>query len=254
MLTNFLKRQRWLFNGYALYKLFTSQFRWSHFKNIFWYANDYWNIKKEKNNNFSNFKLAPYLNDKTIFTPIDPVYFFQDTWAARKIFELKPSHHYDVGSSAKTIGILSQFVPITMIDIRPLPLVLPNLCFIEGSILDLPFEDNSIQSISSLCVVEHIGLGRYGDKINSFGSEESVRELKRVVIVGGTLIFSVPVDRVNTVYFNAHRAFTREYILSLFDGYELLEERYQYGFDLIKTYDPERGFGTGLFMFRKLEA
>lgn len=254
MFINYLKRQRWVSNGYALLILFTNQFRWSHFKNIFWFVSDYWVIKRTKNKNFENFKLAPYLNDKTTYTPIDPVYFFQDTWAARKIFELKPNHHYDVGSSAKTIGILSQFVPITMVDIRPLPLALPNLRFIKGSILDLPFEDNSIQSISSLCVVEHVGLGRYGDTVNSFGSEESVEELKRVVKIGGTLIFSVPVDRVNTVYFNAHRAFTRKYILSLFDGFELLEEQYQYGFELIASYCPDRGFGTGLFMFRKLEA
>jgi hypothetical protein len=178
MLTSFLKRQRLLLYGYALFRLFTSQFRWSHFKNIFWYANDYWNIKKKKNNNFSNFKLAPYLNDKTIFTPIDPVYFFQDTWAARKIFELKPSHHYDVGSSAKTIGILSQFVPITMIDIRPLPLVLPNLCFIKGSILDLPFEDNSFNDFKSLLniLVSEVAMKQF------ICSEESVRELKRAVM------------------------------------------------------------------------
>jgi len=226
MLIKFLKRQRLLANGYAIYRLFTSQFRWIHFKNIFWYVGDYRRIKRKKNDNFANFKLAPCLNDKTTLTPLDPVYFLQDTWAARKIFELRPTHHYDVGSSAKTMGILSQYVPITMIDIRPLPLTLPNLRFIKGSILDLPFEDDSIQSISSLCVVEHIGLGRYGDTVNSFGSEESVLELKRVVKVGGTLIFSVPVDRINTVYFNAHRAFTREYVLSLFDGFELLEEQY----------------------------
>lgn len=254
MLIKFLKRQRLVRDVYMLTLLFTRRFRWSHFKNIFWYVSDYWRVKRQKNDQFPDFRLEPCLDDRTALTPLDPVYFLQDTWAARKIFELKPEHHHDVGSSAKTMGILSQFVPITMVDIRPLPLELPNLRFVKGSILDLPFEDNSIQSISSLCVIEHIGLGRYGDTVNSFGSEESVLELKRVVKVGGTLIFSVPVDRANTVYFNAHRAFTREYVLSLFDGFELIEEQYQYGFDLIPAYCPERGFGTGLFMFRKLAA
>jgi SAM-dependent methyltransferase len=183
---------------------------------------------------------------------MDPVYFYQDTWAARKLFELKPVHHYDVGSSAKTIGILSQFAPITMIDIRPLPLKLPNLHFIKGSIIDLPLNDNSVDSISSLCVVEHIGLGRYGDDIDAFGSEKSILELKRVVKIGGILLFSVPVDSVNTIYFNAHRAFTREYVMSMFFGYELLEERYQYGDTLIEKFIPEFGFGTGLYMFKKI--
>lgn len=174
MLINLLKRNRFARNTYAIFSLFAYKFKLSHFKNIFWFANNYWAINKITNKNFTSFKLEPYLDDKTSYTPIEPVYFYQDTWAARKIFELKPKHHYDVGSSAKTIGILSQFAPITMIDIRPLPLVLPDLNFIKGSILDLPFDDNSISSISSLCVVAHIGLGRYGDPIYSFGNEKSI--------------------------------------------------------------------------------
>jgi SAM-dependent methyltransferase len=252
MIVNLLRRNVIIRNAYAIFILFTYEFALSNLKNIFWYIGNYSTIKKIRNENFNNFKLAPQLNDKTSFTPIEPVYFYQDTWAARKIFELKPKHHYDVGSSAKTLGILSQFVPITMIDIRPLPLDLPGLNFIEGSILDLPFDDNSLGSISSLCVVEHIGLGRYGDPIDAFGSEKSILELKRVVRVGGVIIFSVPVDIVNTVYFNAHRAFTRDYILTLFDGFELLEEKYQYDYELVEDFDADRGFGTGLFMFRKL--
>lgn len=252
MLINLLKRNVIVRNAYAIFRLFTYEFELSNFKNVVWYINNYRAIKKIRNENFINFKLAPQLNDKTSFTPIEPVYFFQDTWAARKIFELKPGTHHDVGSSAKTIGILSQFIPITMIDIRPLPLDLPGLNFIEGSILDLPFDDNSLDSISSLCVVEHIGLGRYGDQIDAFGSEKSICELKRVVKVGGVIIFSVPVDRVNTVYFNAHRAFTRDYVLSLFTDFELTEERYQYGYEFVNYYNADRGFGTGLFMFRKI--
>jgi SAM-dependent methyltransferase len=250
---NYLKRFDFARNLYHLCYFFVMEFRFSHLKNIVWYFFDYLAIVKDKKNkNFLNLKLAPCLNDKTAFTPIEPVYFYQDTWAARKIFELKPMRHYDVGSSAKTIGILSQFTPVTMIDIRPLLLKLPNLDFIEGSILNLPFDDNSLGSISSLCVVEHIGLGRYGDPIDSFGSEKSIAELKRVVQVGGVVFFSVPVDVVNTIYFNAHRAFTRDYILSLFKGFELIEERYQYGNELIFHFDENRGFGTGLYMFKKL--
>ena len=246
-----IKRSQLARNIYAIFILFTYEFKFTHFKNILWYVTNLEKIKKVTNKNFINFKLYPCLNDKTSFTPIEPVYFFQDTWAARKIFELKPTNHHDIGSSAKTIGILSQFTPITMVDIRPLPLELPNLKFIKGSILNLPFDNNSINSLSSLCVLEHIGLGRYGDPIDSFGSEKSILELKRVIKPGGIFLFSVPVDMINTVYFNAHRAFTRDYILSLFDGFELIEERYQYGYELVNAYDKNRGFGTGLFMLRK---
>lgn len=209
-----------------------------------------------KNDSNPNFKkstefLYPCLEDRTTYTPIEPTYFFQDTWAARKIFKTKPLHHYDIGSSIKTIAIISQFVPTTMIDIRPLELKLNNLFFQKGSVLALPFEDNSIESLSSLCVVEHIGLGRYGEPLDPWGSEKAAKELKRVLKTGGNLLFSVPVDNENQVCFNAHRTFTRKYILDLFQGLELIEEKYVYGSVLQNNYDRSKKFGTGLFHFKK---
>ncbi|WP_417550090.1 DUF268 domain-containing protein [Methylophaga sp.] len=208
--------------------------------------------KQNKNDAFKDFEYYPCLFDNLSYTPLEPTYFFQDSWAAKHIFDLKPQHHYDVGSSAKTISIISQFTPVTMIDIRPIELVLPNLYFMKGSILDLPFEDGSINSLSSLCVVEHIGLGRYGDPIDSFGSEKAIRELKRVLSEDGILLFSVPVDKVNKIFFNAHRAFTRDYIIELFDGFVVIDEKYHYGTKLYDEYDPQKGFGTGLFMMKKM--
>lgn len=194
----------------------------------------------------------PCLFDNTLQTPVDATYFYQDAWAAKKIFENKPQHHFDIGSSVKTVGIISQFVPTTMIDIRPINLDLENLSFQKGSILKLPFPDKSIESLSSLCVVEHIGLGRYGDPLDFWGSEKAIAEIKRVLKPGGICLLSVPIDQDNIIYFNAHRAFTRDYLLSLFaDDLELMEERYIYGTELFHDYTPERGFGTGLYMLRK---
>lgn len=219
------------------------------------YLRDYWQLCSAPSNPHIALtwqELVPCLTDRTIQTPLEPIYFFQDTWAAGKVFQLNPKHHYDVGSSAMTIGILSQFVPVTMIDIRPLSLSLKGLFFREGSILSLPFDDNSIESLSSLCVVEHIGLGRYGDPIDPLGSEKAIKELQRVLAPGGNLFISVPIDSKNCVQFNAHRTFTRDYVIALFDGVVLEEERYIYGTNLLNTYDREQGFGTGLFHFRKV--
>ncbi len=221
-------------------------------KQYFWFLGQFKTFKQmEENSKFQKIEWFPCLKDNLPHTPLEPTYFFQDSWAAKQIFKLKPTQHYDVGSSAKTIGILSQFVPITMIDIRPIELELDNLFFKKGSILELPFEDNSIETLSSLCVVEHIGLGRYGDPIDPFGSEKAIVELKRVLKVDGVILFSVPVDNENKIYFNAHRAFTREYILELFDGFSLIEEKYQYGTKLFDNYDSNKGFGTGLYMLKK---
>ena len=117
----------------------------------------------------------------------------------------------------------------------------------------LPFEDNSIETLSSLCVVEHIGLGRYGDPLDPFGSEKAIKELGRVLKTDGVILFSVPIDNENKIYFNAHRAFTRDYILELFSGFEILDEKYHYGTKMYDKYDSSKGFGTGLYMLKKLD-
>ncbi|MBI4224906.1 MAG: DUF268 domain-containing protein [Candidatus Sungbacteria bacterium] len=195
--------------------------------------------------------LYPRLFDNTHGTPIDPVYFYQDTWCAGKIFSQKPEHHYDIASEAEFIGIISQFVPTTMVDIRPLPVTLPNLSFMQGDTTRLPFDDSSIASLSSICVIEHIGLGRYGDPLDPFGSEKALAEMIRVLAPGGSLYISVPIDAENKVYFNAHRAFSPNYIFKLCMPLTLIEERYVYGNRMEQTYDPKKGFGTGLYHFKK---
>lgn len=205
---------------------------------------DYYDYKKKckpKSGNHASISIEnifPCVFDKTETTPVEPVYFYQDCWAASKIFSLHPDKHIDVGSSLKTIGIISQFVETDMVDIRPIPVTLPGLKFIKGSILNLPYEDNSIHSLSSLCVLEHIGLGRYGDNIDPQGTLKAVNELKRVLRLGGTLLVSLPVDAEDKIYFNAHRAFTRKSIIKMFDGLKLIEEKYQYGYQLYDNYDP----------------
>lgn len=243
--------------GYRIFTLLKQQFGFNLYKllsNSIIFIKEYITYVKEHNN--THFKVSmcylyPCLTDRTKITPIEPIYFFQDTWTAHKIFQIKPEHHYDVGSSVKTMGIISQFVPTTIIDIRPIELELKNLFFKEGSILGLPLKDNFIDSLSSLCVIEHIGLGRYGDPVDSWGSEKAIKELKRVLKPGGNLLISVPIDEECRVYFNAHRAFTREYLLELFQGLDLREEKYIYGRVVFDKYYKSKGFGTGLYHFRK---
>lgn len=196
--------------------------------------------------------LYPRVYDKTSTTPVDPVYFYQDAWCAKKVFEAKPEHHYDIGSEAGMIGIISQFTPTTMIDIRPLNLTIKGLSFVKGSILNLPFKDGEISSLSSICVIEHIGLGRYGDSLDPFGSEKAFSEMIRVLAVGGSLYISVPVDDESRVYFNAHRSFTRNHILGLANGLSLTEEQYIYGAKMQSKYEAQKGYGTGLYHFKKI--
>lgn len=219
------------------------------------YASDYRAFKRLPRNEAYDFlprDLFPRIEDKTKTTDVDPVYFIQGCWCAGKVFAAQPAKHYDIGSQALMVGIISQFAPTTMVDIRPLSVSIPGLSFVQGDIARLPFPDASISSLSSICVIEHIGLGRYGDPLDQFGTEKAAQELARVLAPGGDLYISVPVDSGNKIYFNAHRAFTREYALTLFKGLKVAEEKYIYGKEIMNAYDSKRGFGTGLYHFKKI--
>lgn len=211
----------------------------------------FYSQKKNKEFRASILYLYPIFSDKTKITPIDPIYFYQNAWCASMIFKHKPTRHCDVGSHIGLVSIISQYVPTTMIDIRPVELPLQGLSFMKGNICSLSFDDGSIASLSSICVIEHIGLGRYGDSIDAFGSEKAAKELCRVLAPGGFLYISVPVDRENISYCNAHRAFTRDYVFKIFSGLSCIEEKYLYGKEIFNAYDAARGFGTGMFCFTK---
>jgi len=196
--------------------------------------------------------LYPCLDDDSVETYIEPIYFYQDCWAFEKIVQQHPSKHIDIGSHHKYVALLSKVLPVTMVDIRPLSLPLKNLNFKEGSILNLPFEDNSIESLSSLCVVEHIGLGRYGDSLDPSGSEKAMLEIQRVLKSGGYCYFSVPIlGNINTVFFNAHRSFSENYIENCFSLCKVIDKMYIYGNSFQKNREDEN-FGIGLYQFQKL--
>jgi SAM-dependent methyltransferase len=196
--------------------------------------------------------LFPCIYDRTDTTRIDPVYFYQDSWAFEHIVNRHPPFHVDVGSHHKYVALLSKVLPVTMVDIRPLSLPLDSLDFRRGSILELPYETESVPSVSSLCVVEHIGLGRYGDALDPEGTEKALEELKRIVAPGGDLYLSIPLDDENRTYFNAHRAFTEDYLLECFKPFEIVEKRYIYRKEF--GTEPQTGFGTGCYWIRKPEA
>lgn len=164
----------------------------------------------------------PCLYDRTATTGVDAHYFYQNIWAMRRIKECAVSEHVDVGSLASFVGLLSTIVKVVFIDIRPLEVKLPNFESRSGTLLSLPFADNSVPSISCLHVAEHIGLGRYGDPLDPLGTRKAAKELSRVLAPRGHLYFSLPVGKPR-VCFNAHRIHSPAQIIEYFSGLKLVE-------------------------------
>lgn len=164
----------------------------------------------------------PKVADRVLTTPYDAHYLPQDAWAAHRVAEHSPSHHVDVGSRVELVCFLTVLTKVKFVDIRPLDFELEGLESVAGSVVDLPFEDRSLESISCLHVAEHVGLGRYGDPLDPSGTRRAMSELQRVLAPGGQLLFSLPVGRPR-VCFNAHRVHDPRDVAAAFTDLELVE-------------------------------
>lgn len=164
----------------------------------------------------------PCLNDRSSSMPFDRHYTYHVAWAARVVAALSPLEHVDISSSIYFSSILSAFVPVRYYDFRKPEIFLNGLAPGQADLLNLPFCDNSLQSLSCMHVIEHIGLGRYGDVLDYDGDLKAMAELKRVLAPGGSLLIAVPVGRAR-ICFNAHRIYAYHQIIESFTGMELAE-------------------------------
>lgn len=174
------------------------------------------------------FKLSPYdwypqIFDKTLITGFDRHYVYHTAWAARRVQEISPEVHIDIASSLYFPSIVSAFIPVEFYDYRPAPLSLSNLTTKHADLTNLHFTSNSINSLSCLHTIEHIGLGRYGDPIDPNGDKKACGELSRVLAPGGSLLFVTPIGKEAVIQFNAHRIYTYDLVKQLFPDLELKE-------------------------------
>lgn len=161
------------------------------------------------------------LNDNKSAHECDVHYIYHTAWAARRLNTNKPKIHYDISSYLYFSTLVSAFIPINFYDYRKVSFNLNNFSSGTENLLKLSFSSNSIESISCMHVIEHIGLGRYGDPINPKGDETAFNELKRVTSPGGKLYIVLPVGNMNKLQFNAHRIYTYDLIMSYFNGFIL---------------------------------
>lgn len=185
-------------------------------------------------------------------------YFLQDLWAAQRVCRFQPAEHVDVGSRVDGfVAHVASFCPVKYVDIRPLTTGVPGLTGLQGSVCQLPFPDRSVRSLSCLHVIEHIGLGRYGDPLDPDGWLKGLAELQRVLAPGGQLLMGTPCGR-SRVVFHAHRVFDPAQIVYALPELKLQE------FSLIRdgvatawqpdvplTAARELDYGCGLFVFMR---
>ena len=113
------------------------------------------------------FKKADTENQKYETLPIffqrrestfDRHYVFQAYWASRLIKENSRNlnYHTDISSNVSYVVQLSAFIPVHFIEYNPPKMELEGITLVKGDLLNLPFEDASVKSISCMHVLEHI--------------------------------------------------------------------------------------------------
>jgi len=238
-------------SGYV--KLYT----WRHFIREF---NNFRKLSVNTKNRFSleSRDIYPCLGDKTPSTNFDRHYVYHTGWAARILALTKPEFHVDISSSLHFCTVVSAFIPVKFFDYRPVDLQLSQLTTDHADLLSLPFNDSSIQSISCMHVVEHIGLGRYGDPLDPDGDLKAIGELQRVLAKGGSLLFVVPIGR-SKIMFNAHRIYAYEQILRYFreihlEEFALIPDKPDSSgviYDASQELADAQDYGCGCFWFKK---
>lgn len=139
-------------------------------------------------------------------------YWFQDIYVASKIIathnELPKSVHVDIGSRVEGFitSLISAKINLIFADINLPPVPFPGTTTTRIDLQEMtPIQFENVNSVSSLHVIEHLGLGKYGDKIDALGHRKVFEDFSAVLATGTRLYLSSPVSHSPGVIFNAGR-------------------------------------------------
>jgi SAM-dependent methyltransferase len=134
----------------------------------------------------------------------------------------------DVGSSGSQLPIMLVGLgqKVWTIDIRHYEYkdASANLTSIQGDARKTSFEDEFFDVVIAVSTVEHIGLGRYGDKKDNEGDKETLKEIRRITKSNGTLLITVPFGRQCDT--PEYRVYDIARLHSLLQGFKIMKTDY----------------------------
>lgn len=198
-------------------------------------------------------------------------YFWQDLLVARWIYEAKPIKHVDIGSRIDGfVAHVASFRDIEVFDVRPVSTFIPGVTFTQADLMDantikplLKETKGYCDSLSCLHVIEHFGLGRYGDSIDPLGYLRGIENMAKLLEPGGTFYLSTPIGK-ERVEFNANWVFNPNSIINATKSFGLILKR-------LTVYNSKKGeldsnldtntlreladqpYNLGIFTFKKEE-
>jgi hypothetical protein len=189
-----------------------------------WIAKDFLTFRKqlrlstEKHHRQAILRISPFAHDRNADSGAQKsLYFLQDICCSQYCLNKPFTKHIDLGS--RVDGFVAQIAAsreIEVLDIRPSNSNIKNIIFTKGDITSLDSRLTGLYDLTtSLHALEHVGLGRYGDKVDANGFNLSLQNIRSLTSNKGETLISLPVSSCNAeiIEFNAQRIMSSSSII-----------------------------------------
>lgn len=151
----------------------------------------------------------------------------QFMFASNALARISPKEVNDIASHRDWLIGVGAGIKLHTLDVRDADVRLLSEQVWRGRAEELPWSAGSVECLTSLCSIEHFGLGAYGDPFDPQGDYKAISEMVRVLRPGGSLVLTTTVNRSHSfTTFNIHRIYQLEALRSMFAGLEIVEEQF----------------------------
>jgi 2-polyprenyl-3-methyl-5-hydroxy-6-metoxy-1,4-benzoquinol methylase len=180
-------------------------------------------LKYKRRFDWRSLKRKPFIKKALLNERIIEIPFTIDALAGMA----KTGRILDLGcmESALPLFLAGLGFQVTGFDFRQYPYRVPNFKFVQGDILEMPFEKGAFDAVTCVSTIEHIGIGFYSDPKDVLSSDtKGMQEIKRVLRPGGLLILTVPFGK--SFINNQQRIYDQHGLDKLLAGFSVNKIKY----------------------------